>query len=329
MAHPIISGGKEIAEPSSLLTRRFGIDALPAHETRYVDIDRLIVPGVTTIERSAKRLVKSIQQVGILQAPIVMHLTDTDLHDPETIFEVIAGRRRVLAARLAGLEMVKCEVYEASTPNLASLLALIENEQRAAAWVKEVESLRRLMDEKVGMTIDDLATFGFDRASLAERLKVAQLPAPLVERVLSGSVNRETARKLIRLTRPQQEQIAGFAARGEEITVDTVKHALRVQINAGFAPMQGYLAQAWKIAPPGPASSPAKADRVPVSPEHGTNAALADVASLPASALATLVADLHRFEQSGDYRTVSQEVRSLTTALIQQAQVCLRTQPHQ
>ena len=64
---------------------------------------------------------------------------------------------------------------------LSALLALIENEQRSAAWVREVEALRCLIDEGVGMTLDDLAAFGFDRATLAERLKIAQLPAPLLE----------------------------------------------------------------------------------------------------------------------------------------------------
>ena len=197
----------------------------------------------------------------------------------------------------------------------------MENEQRSAAWVKEVEALRKLIDEKVGLTIDDLAAFGFDRASLAERLKVAQLPAPLVERVLAGSLNRETARRLIRLTHTQQEQIAALAERGEEITVDVVKHTLRAQIDAGFAPMQEQLAQAWQVPPPAPSAAPSPAALVPpssrITPDVGTMPA-------PVTALSRLVADLHRFERSDEYRSVPPAVRSLTTALIQQAQVCLR-----
>jgi len=319
---PTIPRGTEIAAADTRLLRRLGVETLPAHETRYLPLDRLIVPGAVQIARNVHRLVKSITQVGLLQAPAVMLCTGRDIHDPEATFEVIAGRRRVLAARLAGLEVAKCEVYEASTPQLASLITLIENEQRSSAWVKEVEALRRLLDEKVGMTPDDLAAFGFDRASLAERLKVAQLPAPLIERVLAGSLNRETARRLIRLTKPQQEQIADLAERGEEITVDVVKHALRAQIDAGFAPMQEQLAQVWQVPPPAPSAAPSYPAPVP-SPEGNT--VHAAVASAPASALAQLVADLHRFEQSCEYPSVPPAVRSLTAALIQQAQICLRT----
>ena len=131
-----------------------------------------------------------------------------DIHNTDAIFEVIAGRRRVLAACLAGLTVIKCEAYCASTIPLSALLALIENEQRSAAWVREVEALRCLIDEGVGMTLDDLAAFGFDRATLAERLKIAQLPAPLLNRVLKGGVSREVARKLARLTQVQQERVA-------------------------------------------------------------------------------------------------------------------------
>src|SRR2546429_7736472 len=160
------------------------MEALPAHETMVLPAERLIVVNPERLARSAKRLVKSIQHVGVLQSPSVVVQGHADIHDPEATFEVIAGRRRVLAARLAGLPVIKCEVYASSTLPLSALLALIENEQRSAAWVREVEALHCLIDEGVGMTLDDLAAFGFDRATLAERLKIAQLPALLMDRVL-------------------------------------------------------------------------------------------------------------------------------------------------
>ena len=124
-----------------------------------------------------------------VQAIHALHALN-DFHAAEANFEVIAGRRRVLAAGLAGLTVVKCEVYEASTVPLSALIALIENEQRSFAWVREVEALRCLMDEGVGMTLDDLAAFGFDRAALAERLKIAQLPPPLFPRIAQRAANR-------------------------------------------------------------------------------------------------------------------------------------------
>ena len=251
---PVLEGEdediREVSPGSRVLWRRLGLAALPERETMLIAAERLIVAGTDGLMRSAKRLVKSIQHVGILQNPSVVVQGSVDIHDAEARFEVIAGRRRVLAARLAELPVIKCEVYSASTMPLSALLALIENEQRSAAWVREVEALRCLIDEGVGMTLDDLAAFGFDRATLSERLKVAQLPAPLLNRILAGGVSREVARKLVRLTQAQQERVAGLAEAGEEITAERVKDLLRVQINAGLVPMQAALAQGWDVPPP-------------------------------------------------------------------------------
>ena len=258
------------------------------------------------------------------------------MHDAEATFEVIAGRRRVLAARLAGLTVVKCEVYAASTMQLSALLALIENEQRSAAWVREVEALRCLIDEGVGMTLDDLAAFGFDRATLAERLKIAQLPAPLLNCILSGNVSREVARKLVRLTQAQQERVASLALAGEEITAERVKDILRAQINTGLVPVQDALAQGWNATsshlPVVPDTSPFLAQ--PRSEEQAEQIGCLDGEHMPEAcqtastpSLSSLLAALHAFEHCPDYRTAPQAVQTLTQALVQQLRIALRDAP--
>ena len=327
---------REVNPANAVLMRRLGLEALPAHETMLVPTERLIVTGSDQLARSAKRLVKSIQHVGILQNPSVVVQGGRDMHDDEATFEVIAGRRRVLAARLAGLTVVKCEVYASSTMPLSALLALIENEQRCAAWVREVEALRCLIDEGVGMTLDDLAAFGFDRATLAERLKIAQLPPPLLNCVLSGSVNREVARKLVRLTQAQQERVASLAVAGEEITAERVKDILRAQINTGLVPVQGALAQGWNTTashlPVLPDTSPFLAQ--PGGEEQAEQAGYMDMDHMPEacntssiSSLSSLLAALQAFEHSSDYRTAPQAVQTLTQALVQQLRIALRDAP--
>src|SRR5581483_10659699 len=102
------------ADASLLLLRRLGVTSLPTHETLHLPVEQLLVQDGAQITRSARRLVKSIQQVGILQSPSVVLRDGRTIHDADATFEVIAGRRRVLAARLAGLPMIKCEVYASS-----------------------------------------------------------------------------------------------------------------------------------------------------------------------------------------------------------------------
>ena len=310
---------REVAPANAVLLRRLGIEALPAHETMILPAERLIVVDADHLARSAKRLVKSIQNVGILQSPSVVVQGGLDMHDAEATFEVIAGRRRVLAACLAGLTVIKCEVYAGSTIPLSALLALIENEQRSAAWVREVEALRCLIDEGVGMTLDDLAAFGFDRATIAERLKIAQLPAPLLNRILSGDVNREVARKLARLTQAQQERVAALALSGEEITAERVKDMLRAQINTGMVPVQDALAQVWNTTSHVPGQQGGEEQTEQVG-DVDVKAALEVCSITSTSSLTSLLA----FEHCPDYRTTSQAVQKLTQALGQQVRVALR-----
>ena len=328
---------QEVSSASTVLWRRLGLEALPDHETMLIPTQRLVVSSADHLVRSAKRLLKSIQHVGILQPPSVVVQGEVNLHDPEATFEVIAGRRRVLAARLAGLPVVKCEVYAASTLPLSALLALIENEQRSAAWVREVEALRCLIDEGVGMTLDDLAAFGFDRATLSERLKIAQLPAPLLASVLAGSVSRETARKLVRLTQAQQEHIASQAEVGEEITAERVNSLLRAQINAGFAPIQSALAQGWNgqdtvDLPSGAMRSSQSFHTSPGSEKEteqskcvtGEKATQDACPSGPSTSITALLEALQVFVHSPDYRMTPKAVQALAQALEQQLRLALR-----
>ena len=323
---------REVSPASVVLWRRLGIGALPEHETMLLPTERLVVPDADHLVRSAKRLVKSIQHVGILQNPSVVMKAGADIHDTDATFEVIAGRRRVLAACLVGLTVIKCEVYSASTMPLSALLALIENEQRSAAWVREVEALRCLIDEGVGMTLDDLAAFGFDRATLAERLKIARLPVPLLSRVLAGGVSREVARKLARLTQAQQERVVGLADVGEEITAERMNNLLRAQINAGLVPIQAALAQGWNAPPPHlptlsnslPLTTPGCEEQAGQAACAGKESAQDMCPSTATTSMTALLAALHAFAQSPDCRTTPQAVQMLTQALGQQLRLALR-----
>lgn len=301
------------------LLQRLGIEAFPAHETRLIALDRLVVPGAELVRPSPK-LVRSIKRVGVLQSPAVVLRSGVSLADETATFEVIFGRRRVLAAHLAGMSFIKCEAYESGTPQLASLLALMENEQRSAAWIKEVQDLHRLMSEKVGMTLDELVDFGFDRGSLTERLKIAQLPLPLLTAIFGGKVSLAVAKKLARLSPSQQAKVAALAIQGEDLTAELVKEALRVQVNAGLAPLQTALALSMtsdgegKVVPSPPLS-------VPASPVSEASAA----ANGAASSLVGLLSTLRTFEQSLIGSPATQTLRVLTYSLIQEIEVAARS----
>src|SRR5258708_22185739 len=90
---------REVTPATAVLWRRLGIEALPEHETMLLPTERLVVPDADHLVRSAKRLVKSIQHVGILQNPSVVVKAEPHIHDTEATFWGVARG----TAGLAGL----------------------------------------------------------------------------------------------------------------------------------------------------------------------------------------------------------------------------------
>ncbi|MEO9030059.1 MAG: ParB/RepB/Spo0J family partition protein [Ktedonobacteraceae bacterium] len=296
-----------VEDQQHLLLQRLQITALPSHETHLLPLDAINIAANASLLRSARGLVKSIERVGVLQPPSVVCLPK--IAGEETRYEVIAGRRRLLAARICMLPVLKCEVYTHCTPQLASFLALIENAQRSGAWMKEVEDLRRLIDEQVGMTIDDLAACGFERNALSERLKIAQLPLPILNQIVAGKLSLETARKIAHLRESQQDTLADIA-RTETLTLDLVKQTLRQQVQSGLTPLQVTftdLAAAWNPA----SDSPPSAAPLPASEE---------------TTLAHTLQSLQALTTSLAYQNLERTTRLLTETLIQKLTLAIREQ---
>lgn len=295
-----------VGEQQQEIIHRLGLEALPTHETRWLPLARILVPDEKNM-RVPKSLVQSVQQFGVLQAPSVVWCSPAEEPEAQAMYEVIAGRRRTRAARLAGLTVLKVEDYAYSTPQLSALLALMENTQRSAAWVKEVADLRVLIHERVGMTIKDLVACGFVRTGLTERLKIAQLPTPLLDQIVAGKVPLETARKLVRLTQGQLRRVI-LASQDEPLTADLVKQTLRAQINPSLSSAQTVF-PSWE----------ALSDPQVLQPP-GSSCPSPDDLSLD-----QVLATLRAFTQS-DAHQHAEEIHVLVQALIQRLEVARREQ---
>src|SRR6266566_3892249 len=226
------------------LMKRLGIESPLTYETRYLPIDRLIIPGEKLMKSSAGQFQTNIQLVGLLHAPLVVLEQGQGIDDPEAIFRVVAGRRRVAGACRAGLTYIECRVYDALSPQMRALIVLSENMHRSPAWIEELKALVELVDEGVGMTDTELAkSLGVPVTRVREQLKLAHLPPPLLSQIFAGKMNLGTAKQLVRLSKTQQAFLASLAEMGEEITTELVEQILRRQISTGLAPLQEMLAQ--------------------------------------------------------------------------------------
>jgi ParB family chromosome partitioning protein len=123
-------------------------------------------------------------------------------------YELVAGERRLRAARMAGLVDIPC-VVRAVTERERHELSLVENLQREDLNpVEEAESIHRLMEE-AGLTQEEVARrLGKSRSAVANKLRLLDLPQMLRNALMEGLLTEGHARALLGITdRTRQEEL--------------------------------------------------------------------------------------------------------------------------
>lgn len=139
-----------------------------------------------------RELADSIREHGIIQPLVVSR-------DEDGGIRLIAGERRLQAARLAGLDTVPVVIREAADAELLEL-ALIENIQRADLNpIEEAQAYRRLVEE-YGLTQEDAARrVGKSRSAVANGLRLLQLEPEVRRSLVEGEISEGHARALLGL----------------------------------------------------------------------------------------------------------------------------------
>ncbi len=151
-------------------------------------------------------LADSVKQVGILQPVLVRKLKEGEKaeQDPESNappsalkYSVVAGERRVRAARLAGLKRVPALICTYEETEVLKV-ALLENIQREDLGpLEEAEAYRNLMGS-YGATQEELAAMlGKKRSSVANMLRVLTLEKEILLLLQDGRITRGHAKALL------------------------------------------------------------------------------------------------------------------------------------
>ncbi len=137
-----------------------------------------------------QELAESIRRHGILQPLVVSR-------DAKGGYRLVAGERRLQAARLAGLRTVPVVLREVEDDQLLEL-ALIENLQRADLNpIETAAAYRRLIDE-YGYTQEQVAQrVGKSRSAVANALRLLQLEPEIRRSLASGEISEGHARALL------------------------------------------------------------------------------------------------------------------------------------
>ena len=143
-------------------------------------------------ETALQELTDSIKANGILQ-PVILRRTPTDG------YELVAGERRLRAAKLAGLDAVPAIVREIDDRRMMEL-ALIENIQREDLNpIDEARAFHALI-QTVGLTHDEISErVGKQRSSITNSLRLLGLPPEVMDMVSRGTVSAGHGRALLGL----------------------------------------------------------------------------------------------------------------------------------
>jgi len=152
-------------------------------------------------EAELERLADSIRRHGVLQ-PVVVRRAPPDAAKP---YELVVGERRWRAAQRAGRASIPALVQDVE-PSALLEVALVENVQRRDLNPIELaHAFRALLAS--GHTQDEVgARVGLDRSTVANHLRLLELPKELQEDVELGTLSIGHAKALLQLANPERRR---------------------------------------------------------------------------------------------------------------------------
>lgn len=180
-----------------------GLEALLKNDTllegaentqQTIDIETVVAnpfqPRKTFSVEALAELAASIRQHGIIQPLVVRQIGDSQ-------YELIAGERRLRAAKEAGLNQVPVVIHNVSDEDSASF-ALIENIQREDLNVIEKARGIKKLSEDFSYTHEQCAKLlGQSRSSITNLLRLLELEDEVQQAVIAGRIDMGHARALL------------------------------------------------------------------------------------------------------------------------------------
>lgn len=123
-------------------------------------------------------------------------------------YELVAGERRLRAAKMAGLSDVPCIVIDVNIEE-SSLIALVENLQRRDLdFIEEAEGIAQLI-RLFGMSQEEAARrLGKSQSAVANKLRILKLPSDVLERLRDNDLSERHGRALLRLPDSESQRTA-------------------------------------------------------------------------------------------------------------------------
>jgi len=163
-------------------------------------------PRLRMADDALATLAASIREHGVIQPILVVETLDG--------YQLVAGERRVRAARMAGLERIPAVVRQLADQQQLEL-ALVENLQREDLDpIEAARAYRQLIDEFAFSQEDLAARVGRARSTVANTLRLLELHAAVQDAVATGTISEGHARALGGLPADAQPRVLGAVVDG-------------------------------------------------------------------------------------------------------------------
>ena len=182
---------------------------------KSINIDEIISnpyqPRTNFDKESLKDLAESIASFGIIQ-PLTIRPKGEE-------YELIAGERRLKAAKLAGLDEVPVIIKDFDNQETAEI-ALVENLQRKDLdFLEEAHAYEQLLDE-FNLTQSELAArIGKSQSTIANKLRILKLDISVQKIIKDPNISERHARVLLKLEKKEKQKEIANKIINENLTV--------------------------------------------------------------------------------------------------------------
>ena len=215
-APAVLDAPSAAAEEAGILMRLSPARLTPGiHQPRF-DFD----------EEDLAELAESVKRHGVIQPLLIRRSVSGG-------YEIVAGERRWRAARLAEVDEVPAILTDAGGEE-ALELAIVENVQRADLNPMEEAAAYASMMERLGLTQEEVAArVGKNRSTVANYVRLLNLPAPIQESVAAGLLSMGHARALLSLRTDEEMESHARAATEKRLSVRQLEMRVRRVLEGG------------------------------------------------------------------------------------------------
>ncbi|MBI3304931.1 ParB/RepB/Spo0J family partition protein [Candidatus Parcubacteria bacterium] len=177
-------------------------------------------------------LADSIREHGIIQPLVVSKLEHETASGTGVEYRLIAGERRLRAAKIAGLNQVPV-VIRAATPRDSLAVSLVENIQRDDLNpLEEARAFRRLLDEFKLLEKEVAQRVGKSRVAVANTIRLLTLPAEIQKGVAEGRISEGHARAILMVKKPLQQKVLFERVLNQNLSVREAEETARVMLGS-------------------------------------------------------------------------------------------------